>query len=1503
QGIGNADAAPLRFSAGEQDVFLNNEFKASTTVYVVPPTAGELTSYLNNPPTGGGGSYNANCSGYGSTSEAACNTVLGTTNWDLRPSYGAPGITAQYQNQNGSWINIPLVRCGNEWISGTGCDTSLHSQVSGGYLTLKANKANYPDGVVVSFRQVKGQSYVPTFRIKPFFEKGQWALSGGTTWARVRTDMGEDPGSFIVRFKSKLDSNPRFVCMDSIQTTASATLFYNGNTFTYSTPGSSLTVPDFPENLLSSAVAVAGNPATINFTAKPISLVTQPYFTNVTVRYMPKIGGFDDIATFTTIGVTVMPQGVTCGNTTTITGDNITLNPEDPIIRTKAYSVSTNNSNPLPVWQASWVGDLVSGVSITEPLPRMTFIGQGDPACQGGENELTFLEKIFRKISYAASTCWTYELPSGLTTSVGISTRLLESETVPPDGMIRTLRLVTSGPGGTGTKDVVVNIASLQTNVNPSVVEAVPGGASVSVTVNASKAYVNPGIVFDSESLSDDILSNIGGSGDSTRPLTIRAASGTPAGNYTIKVKASGTNLDGIPITSEMFGETVVTVVVKGVDLTAGPITPTTVNAGQSVQYSSTISNLGALSTGAGFPVLFQWTNIDPNGATSAFAPNGDSGNAFFSIPTAHAQTGCVPTASTPCVLNTVSTAALGANSSRIVQSLAHTFQTGGTYWMRACADKNSPSHAGVIAESDENNNCGHPWTRITVGSIADLVVNKATLSPTAPAIGTPTTFSATVTNQGTTSTIVAFPNIVRITDTDPTQAPVTGSRFIKTVHAAFDNFYGVGTKGPLAVGGTATLTYTYTPTQAGKQWVQFCADQTSPNMGSVVSEADEGNNCGAWTEYTVSGLSDLTAGTVTPGTALTGTTTFYAPITNQSSTPTPTGVTFTNVFQLANYNPDSSSTGGSGSSFNLKNLIKQAFAQVGEEQNWIQNYTTLTSMSNFAAGETKVANRPIAIPTAGEYWIRACADLPLPGKITESEEENNCSGWRKIVVGNLPDLTASAVTPTYATMNVPVTLTSTISNIGLTGTGASFSNFFQVANYDPTPPPPPAGSGTSFNFWKEVFAAEEQGIVDYPATLMNALSAGGNNGTSTSVTFPSIGSYWARACADKSSSANAGTINELYENNNCGPWTEVIVGSDMLLPDLITSPVTPNKAIVGENQLFVAVVTNQGTTSTNGGFPFFFQISDGDPSGGRASNDGFFARFNIFKLLGPKTIAQVGEQDPGGGPGGNEIEEPTINESPAGWAPVLAPGEKTNISEYLSFDKENTYWVRACADMASSGDEGVIEESDENNNCGGWVAVEVLSADQSFGQLSAEDCLIFAGESTCSSTVTWSVTNPLGETAVTKNVPEPNTIIATDPQGSVGDEIGYGRTNYYLYHSGNELASDGANASCARGTVWNDRDGQCTVVNFSPTAYLSVTPNTIIAGESATLSWYSYNTESCEGTGFSTDGKVNGGDVSVSPTTTTTYAIVCTGPSGQAAHSALLTVTTKEKKPIYKEN
>lgn len=113
-------------------------------------------------------------------------------------------------------------------------------------------------------------------------------------------------------------------------------------------------------------------------------------------------------------------------------------------------------------------------------------------------------------------------------------------------------------------------------------------------------------------------------------------------------------------------------------------------------------------------------------------------------------------------------------------------------------------------------------------------------------------------------------------------------------------------------------------------------------------------------------------------------------------------------------------------------------------------------------------------------------------------------------------------VSPSSATLLVPVTFSGTVTNSGSASTGASFNSFFQLSNT-------PNGSGP---------------YTDLPTINHGALGIGVSDTLTQNYTFSSIGAYSIRLCTDKSSSGDTGTITERpsgsAEGNNCSGWTNI---------------------------------------------------------------------------------------------------------------------------------------------------------------------------------------------------------------------------------------------------------------------------------------------------------------------------------------------------------------------------
>lgn len=417
------------------------------------------------------------------------------------------------------------------------------------------------------------------------------------------------------------------------------------------------------------------------------------------------------------------------------------------------------------------------------------------------------------------------------------------------------------------------------------------------------------------------------------------------------------------------------------------------------------------------------------------------------------------------------------------------------------------------------------------------------------------------------------------------------------------------------------TASFTLTP-NSGYSVSSVSGCGGTPSTSSSYTTGSITGNCSVTATFALSALPDLTASNTTPATAMVGqATTLSSTVSNIGSSST--GSSFSNFYQVA------SQAGGLGTLTPL----------------------AATSMGALVAGASNTATQSHIFASAGTYSIRVCTDkssVADPGLITEANEGNNCSPWVDVSVG--PDLTAGNTTPTSASTGGATILSSTISNIGNASTGASFSNFFQYSTLA-------NGAGA---------------LVDIPNDpAISSLASGANIVATKSYTFLSAGTYYMRACADKTNSGNAGLITEANENNNCSPaWTTIVVGASQ--PNLTADSPTPNIAAAGIPVNLSSVVHNIGNASTGINFDNLFQVNTGAGGGG--------------SLVTP--------------------ELPWVN-VPSG----LAFGSDTTISTTYTFPSVATYSIRVCTDKYNAADTGRISESNEGDNCSPWTDVVVSAA------------------------------------------------------------------------------------------------------------------------------------------------------------------------------------------------
>lgn len=292
----------------------------------------------------------------------------------------------------------------------------------------------------------------------------------------------------------------------------------------------------------------------------------------------------------------------------------------------------------------------------------------------------------------------------------------------------------------------------------------------------------------------------------------------------------------------------------------------------------------------------------------------------------------------------------------------------------------------------------------------------------------------------------------------------------------------------------------------------------------------------------------------------------------------------------------------------------------------------------------------------------------------------------------------------------------------------------------------------------------------------------------------------------------------------SCSNSVEVSV----VLSDLTAGAISPTSAFANVAKTFSATITNAGNPATGGEFTNLFQ---------RATSSSGANTVDIGTDTSPNTSAN-----------GSDI---------------------TTLS--YAFPSVGTWYMRACADKNSSTDFGIINESDETNNCGAWTAVIVSSPPLS------TSCAVTPTSGYTNDNITWTATPSGGTGSYTY---------------SWSGTDGLSGTTQSVVRQYTTAGTKAGSVSVTSGTQSvTQACSNSTSISASPTALLSATPSSIIRGQNASqLTWSSTNATSCTSTSFATGGQTSGA-VSVTPTNTTTYDLTCTNGSKSVYSSAVVTV------------
>ncbi len=270
--------------------------------------------------------------------------------------------------------------------------------------------------------------------------------------------------------------------------------------------------------------------------------------------------------------------------------------------------------------------------------------------------------------------------------------------------------------------------------------------------------------------------------------------------------------------------------------------------------------------------------------------------------------------------------------------------------------------------------------------------------------------------------------------------------------------------------------------------------------------------------------------------------------------------------------------------------------------------------------------------------------------------------------------------------------------------------------------------------------------------------------------------------------------------------------------PDLTAGAVTPTTATAGVATTLSATISNIGTGSTGASFNNFMQVND----------------------------------KPNGNPTGNITDTSSVNMT------TLAAGSSGTFSKSYTFPSNGSYSVRVCADLPPQPN-GVIVESNENNNCGAWTNIVVSNATCSNGANNPPTCTTFnpctngaTNPPTCSINGGWSAWSACSVSCGGGT----QTRTCTNPAPLNGGSACSGATSQ-----------------------------ACSIQACAPTATLSVDKSQIETGQSTTIRWtVSGSVTSCTATGFTgTNSTGNTSTGVLSTAGTKTYVFWCDGPGGRS--------------------
>jgi hypothetical protein len=339
--------------------------------------------------------------------------------------------------------------------------------------------------------------------------------------------------------------------------------------------------------------------------------------------------------------------------------------------------------------------------------------------------------------------------------------------------------------------------------------------------------------------------------------------------------------------------------------------------------------------------------------------------------------------------------------------------------------------------------------------------------------------------------------------------------------------------------------------------------------------------------------------------------------------------------------------------------------------------------------------------------------------------------------------------------------------------------------------------------------------------------------------------------CSAGTSSGTTGDTTTLYKWNCNGSngGTNASCTEAKPLPELTASSPTPATATLNIAQTFTSTITNNGTASTGASFYNLFQVASSSAGGGTitdiipatsttslaaGANRAVTSPSYTFTTTGTKSVRACADKNSAAGTGtiteSNEAnncsswKNVTVTATPVPVVTLTAnptSGTVNVVNPTLTWSATNTPtsctasgdWTGAKAVSGSNVSQGVLTQVKTYTytltctNAGGTsspvsATVTVSAPPVMSGTLTASDCTIASGASSCNSSLVWSTTNPVATSSVT--TPTSITVASGNSGGPITYGVANGSRTFYLYNNAQLLAQDTSNAACTSGTSWN---------------------------------------------------------------------------------------------------